>query len=245
MDNIPLLYSDNSFLAVNKPAGLLTIPGGYSQEEPDLKALLETEYGRLWTVHRLDRDTSGVVLFARSAAAHKLLNRQFENHQVAKTYHLIACGILPAPDFLADEPLRVDGDRRHRTVIDPAHGKPASTTFRLLQTFRPEVHWVAAFPHSGYTHQIRAHLSYHGCWLLNDLLYAPWPGHHAELLNRRPFLSPQMKDLAGHLPMRRTALHAFSVELLHPINSTPVRIQAPYFQDFQSTIDSLEESIPG
>ena len=240
MNEISTLYADDSLLAVNKPAGVLTITGGYGHSQPCLKDRLEDQYGRLWTVHRLDRNTSGVVLFARSATSHKFLNQQFEARKVTKTYHLLACGDLPSDELLVDDPLLVDGDRSHHTVIDNSHGKPASTLFRKIASYGSNVHLLAAFPHSGYTHQIRAHLSFHGCWLLNDPLYAPWPAQSSDSPVSKPFIPAWMNDIASRMPIKRLALHAESLKLIHPLTSRSLIVEAPYFQDFQSSINNLE-----
>ena len=80
--DIPLLFSDEALLVVNKPAGLSTLPDGYNPSLPHIKSVLERQFGHLWIVHRLDKDTSGVLLLARSAEAHRALNTQFEQHRV-------------------------------------------------------------------------------------------------------------------------------------------------------------------
>src|SRR5512133_3946911 len=88
-----ILYQDETLLAVNKPAGLRTIPDGYNPTLPYLAALLEPAFGRVWVVHRLDKDTSGAILFARTAESHRALNQQFEQRKVKKEYHAIAVGM--------------------------------------------------------------------------------------------------------------------------------------------------------
>ena len=92
---LPLLHLDEHILVLDKPAGLPVLPDGWDREAPYLKKMLEEEYGRLWVVHRLDKLTSGVLVFARTAEAHRHLNIQFEKHQVEKIYHAIALGIPP------------------------------------------------------------------------------------------------------------------------------------------------------
>ncbi len=118
--NIEILYSDPNLLAVNKPSGLLTIPDGYHPELPCAVRLLQASQGRLWVVHRLDKDTSGVLLFARNALTHKILNEQFQNRQVHKIYRAIIAGSPEWEQEEIDLPLKVNGDRQHRTRVNLA-----------------------------------------------------------------------------------------------------------------------------
>jgi len=228
MEDMPeILLEDEAVLAVNKPAGMLTIRDGYDPALPYLSGRLQERYGRVWTVHRLDKDTSGVILFARSAEAHRLLNRQFEDKQVRKVYHALAWGVPEWTETRAEYPLRVDGDRRHRTVIDPRNGKPASTTLRVLETY-PSVgaSLIEARPTSGYTHQIRAHLTHLGFPLLGDALYA------------RP------DAVAGFPPLlTRTALHAAQISFIHPLAQEVLTVNAPYPDDFQQALEQLRGSV--
>jgi tRNA pseudouridine32 synthase / 23S rRNA pseudouridine746 synthase len=153
-----LLYTDETLLVVNKPAGLLSIADGYRPDLPHLARLLQAEFGRVWVVHRLDKDTSGVMLFARDAQTHRELNTQFEQRVVQKEYHAILAGMPEWEQIEIDLPLRVNGDRKHRTVIDHQNGKPARTSARVLERLGL-FSLIAAAPHTGYTHQVRAHFA--------------------------------------------------------------------------------------
>jgi len=171
---IPILYIDNDLLAVDKPAGMAVNPGGWTKEESSLRSLLEGENGRLWTIHRLDKVTSGVVVFARNASAHRTLSMLFEKRLVAKTYQAILCG---EPDWrkkTACHPLRVDAGRTHRTAVDHKNGTQAVTHFRILERNSgyalAEIH-----PETGRTHQIRAHAACLGHPILADRFYGALP----------------------------------------------------------------------
>ena len=91
-----ILFEDEDLLVINKPAGLLSIPDGYDQTLPYLQQVLEPDYGQLWMVHRLDKDTSGVMVLARNAEAHRNLNQSFRDREVNKTYHGL---VWPAPEW--------------------------------------------------------------------------------------------------------------------------------------------------
>ena len=215
-----VLYQDEYLLAVNKPAGLPTLPDGYDRTAPHMRSVLEPAFGRLWIVHRLDRVTSGVLLLARSAEAHRALNRLFDAHQVIKVYHALIRGEPPWAGRRLDWPLRPDGDRRHRTVIDARRGRPAVTQIRVLERLGCAA-LIEARPETGRTHQIRAHLACAGFPLLGDELYGP----------------------GGSIGLvQRAALHALSIEFVHPLTSQPIAIAAPYPEDFLAALAALRSA---
>jgi 23S rRNA-/tRNA-specific pseudouridylate synthase len=115
--------------------GLLTLPDGYEPSKPHVRAIMDVEYGRVWIVHRLDRETSGTLVLARTAEAHRDLNSQFENRSVEKTYHGLVIGNPAWEEITVELPLRKDGDRNHRTVIDQKDGKEALTSFSILARY--------------------------------------------------------------------------------------------------------------
>jgi RluA family pseudouridine synthase len=218
--SIPLLYIDDQLLVVSKPAGLPTLVDGYHPEAPFLVGILKASYPALWVVHRLDRQTSGVIVFARTTAAHRSLNTQFEQRQATKTYHALVHG-SPAWDTQAVRlPLRPDGDRRHRTVVDPQQGKPAETDLLVLERFDQQT-LLQATPHTGRTHQIRAHLAALGYPIVSDPLYG-----------------------GAELPaLLRLGLHACSLKLLHPVRAEELEFTAPYPQDMEQAIATLRTGV--
>jgi RluA family pseudouridine synthase len=212
--DLPTLFIDNHLLAVNKPAGLPTLPDGYNKSAPCLINLLKQQVDRVWVVHRLDKETSGVIIFARSAEVHRTLNIAFDSREVHKAYHAIVIGVPSWEEHLIDLPLRHDGDRRHRTVIDRECGKAAITRLRVLERFAQHT-LIEARPETGRTHQIRAHLAAIDLPLAGDVLYGG-------------------KDAAALIA--RTALHSHSIELKHPATHDPLRVEAPYPADFTQTL---------
>jgi RluA family pseudouridine synthase len=235
-----ILYADPAILVVNKPAGLRSLQDGYDKTLPHLLTVLEPEYGSLrpgvsgdkalWMVHRLDRETSGVLVIARSVDAHRSLNTQFMERQVHKTYHALVAGDPPWDETQIDLPLRKDGDRSHRTVVDPKRGKAASTSVEVLERFGA-ITLVAAHPHTGYTHQIRAHLTALGFPLVGDGLY-----------NREPLTPLPPSTSPGQPCLDRLALHALSIAFIHPTTGLPVEFSAPYPSDFTAALDWLRSS---
>jgi RluA family pseudouridine synthase len=202
-----ILYSDDSLLAVNKPAGLPALPDGYNPDMPHVKGLLESDFGRLWIVHRLDRQTSGLMLLARTPQAHRYLNDQFQSHQVTKTYHALVVGEPRWDETTIDLPLRPDGDRRHHTIVDQSRGKPAVTYLRSLERFG-QFSLVEATPRTGRTHQLRAHLSAVGFPILCDSLY----GGGQRLVPSHQSVESGGNDGSPTGLLERMGLHALSLE---------------------------------
>ncbi len=222
---LQILYEDEHILVVNKPAGLLTIPDGYDAALPHVSGLLKKKYDTILTVHRLDRTTSGVIVFARTPAAHRSLSLQFENRLTKKHYHAIARGIPDWPEKMVALPLKVNGDRKHRTVVSETDGKPATTLLTILNRYG-EVCLVQAIPFSGYTHQIRVHMAAVGLPLIADSLYAP-------------------KNTPAHLTglIDRPALHACTLKFTHPVNQQALEFNAAYPPDFAQALSILTRGI--
>ncbi len=214
-----LLYQDDHVLVINKPAGLLTIRDGYNPLLPTVKSDLESIFNRCWIVHRLDKETSGVLIVALNKESHRYLNDQFQNHQIHKKYHAIVSGAPLQDQILISSPLCVNGDRRHRTVVDQDKGKPASSLITVLRRYQSHA-LLQIEPETGYTHQIRAHLSAYGYPILADQLYSKIPNPFPALI-------------------QRTALHAFEISFQHPATFSPITIIAGYPEDFQKTLDGL------
>lgn len=204
-----ILYRDEWMLVVDKPAGLPVLPDGWEADAPYLVKLLEPTEGKLWVVHRLDKVTSGVLLLARTAEAHRRLSLLFERHEAEKIYHGIANGSPSWDEKIARHPLRANVGHKHRTQVNDRAGKPSETRFRILERF-PAHAVVEARPVTGRTHQVRAHLSALGHPLLGDSLYG----------------APATQVI------ERAALHAYSLGLKHPETSQPLVFQAEYPVDF-------------
>ncbi len=221
--DIEVLYSDSALLAVNKPAGLSTLPDGYNPALPHIKSLLEQQVGRLWIVHRLDKDTSGVLLLARSAQAHRSLNTQFAQHQVSKIYHALVEGNPDWQEKTINLPLRPNGDRSHRTVVDIDNGKPAITHLHVLSRFG-EYCLLEAAPETGRTHQIRAHLSSVGLHIVGDKLYIDRKRDNLADTKSQPMPGIDFSKI----PMLGMGLHAKSLEITHPTSGQRVKFEAAY-----------------
>jgi tRNA pseudouridine32 synthase / 23S rRNA pseudouridine746 synthase len=226
---VRVLFEDAQVLAVDKPAGRLVIPGR-SGDETSLREELSAAHGALWVVHRLDRNTTGVLVFARTAEAHRTLNLAFDRGEPEKTYLALVRGI-PEPERridLALAPAR-RGRMRPARPGDP-RAKPSATVVRRIETF-PERPWaggplalVEALPETGRTHQIRVHLAAAG----HPLAVDPDYGEAA------PLRGPD-----GRILLDRTPLHAARLALRHPATGAPLRLEAPVPADLVATVAAL------
>ncbi len=227
---IPILYIDDDLLIVDKPAGVSSTGGGFNPDIPFVQGELEPTNGRLWLVHRLDRDTSGVMILARNAATHRFLNLMFDRREINKTYLALVLGIPEWQEYSCDLPLQVNADRSHRTQIDDT-GKAAVTNFELLQSYK-DACLILAKPHTGLTHQIRAHLSGMGYPILMDTLYTK----SDKTIQMQALVERTRLDIY----LSRTALHASQIEFTHPTNNEPIVIQAPLPTDISQAIKSFQ-----
>jgi len=214
---------------------MLSAPDRYDPDALVVSRELEMEYGRLWTVHRLDLDTSGVLIFARTEEAHRALSLLFEEQKVAKVYHAVVSGRPSWTDTSCELPLRPDGDRMHRTIVDGT-GKPSVTHFKVLGCYA-RMGLVEARPLSGRTHQIRVHLAALGYPVACDPLYGDGQPLFLSKIKRR-----WKGDEDRERPlMERTALHAVSIELMHPVTGTALKLEAAYPKDYKALVTQLRK----
>ena len=218
-----ILHIDDHIIVINKPAGLPVLPDGWEKDAPYLVKILEEEFGKIFIVHRLDKITSGVMVFARDAETHRSLNIQFEKHEAQKVYHAIVEGNPKWNEKITKFPLHANVGHKHRTIVDDKHGKPSETRFRILKRY-PEsdlyepAALVEALPMTGRTHQIRVHAAALRHPLLGDVLY----GATETSLTLRP------------------ALHAYSLTFTHPATNERVTFKAEHPTDFATTLKLLD-----
>jgi tRNA pseudouridine32 synthase / 23S rRNA pseudouridine746 synthase len=201
-----LLHADGALLAADKPAGLATIP----ERDPSadcLVARLRAEHGPLLVVHRLDKDASGVVVFARTPAAHRALCMQFEARTVSKSYVALVHGEVAGEAGRIEAPLRSFGSGR--TGVDHAAGKPSTTTWRVLER-RPGLTLLELQPLTGRRHQLRAHLHALGHPIAGDTRYG----------------NACSRDGRGAAAFPRLMLHARLLTLDHPVSGERLVLRA-------------------
>jgi RluA family pseudouridine synthase len=214
-----IIYSDEQILVVNKPAGISVLNEGWDKEAPYLVKVLEEQHGKIWVVHRLDKLTSGVMVVARTAEAHRALNIQFDKHEAEKIYHAIVVGVPAWGEKIARHPLRVNVGHKHRTMVDNKNGKGSETRFKVLKRYPANV-LLEARPMTGRTHQIRVHAYALGYPLLGDVLYS----------------APESEIIA------RPALHAYSLSFTHPETKKRLTFTAGYPEDFKQALEKIRAS---
>ena len=195
--NLKVIYEDEWLIAVNKPSGLLSVPGRYSQNQDSVVSRLRNllpDAGDLLTVHRLDMDTSGVLVLARYSQAHRLLNQQFQERRVHKVYEAILAGHISQDEGVIELPLWGNAENRPYQQVNWEHGKPSMTKFRVIAQ-EGNYTRVEFFPITGRTHQLRVHAAHP-------------QGLDVPILGDRFY--------GNHTSTDRLHLHAKELFLLHP-----------------------------
>lgn len=220
MEEPTILFEDSDIVVVNKPSGLIVYPDG-KHDYPALSAWLEKKYGvgGFHFVHRIDRETSGVLVVAKNEKTHEFLKRQFQDREVKKVYRAFVYGALRDERGTINKPIgSARGGQGPRSATRP-HGveREAVTMWRRIGAGEG-ASYLEAFPQTGRTHQIRVHFSAIQHPIVCDTLYAP---------RREPLLG-----------FKRLALHALSVAFVHP-SGTPMKLEAPLPEDFVAAEQKL------
>ena len=197
-----VVYADEALIALDKPAGLLAVPGRGPDKQDCLAVRVQTLYPDARVVHRLDMATSGLLLMARGPHAQRQLGMAFAQRCVHKRYVAVVEGVVPHAEGEIDLPLAPDWPQRPRQRVDPTHGKPSLTRYRVLSvdhTLRRTR--LCLEPVTGRSHQLRVHLLAIGHRIVGDTLY-------------------------GAAPHERLLLHASELALEHPVSGATVRLQS-------------------
>lgn len=229
-----VLYEDKRIIAFDKGSGISTIPERYIKGI-SLKEIAEETHGRLWTVHRIDKDTSGAIVFARDAEAHKALNDQFEHRLTKKIYAAILEGQLSDDEVRVDIPLAQDA-HRPGTMRPTARGKESVTILRVRERFNGFT-YAEAEPITGRMHQIRVHAKAIGVPLLVDPIY----GNRTEFMLSS--IKRKFKDYGREEKplIDRLTLHAERLTITHPGTGEPMTFEAPLPKEFKALLNQLRK----
>jgi 23S rRNA pseudouridine1911/1915/1917 synthase len=233
-EDLPLevLFEDECLLVLNKGAGMVVHPAAGNEAHTLVNALLHHCEGQLsgiggvarpGIVHRLDKDTSGCLVVAKTDETHIALSAQFASRKVEKIYHAILCGELSRAEGTIRAAIARHTTHRKRMAVDDG-GREAHTSYRILERLRSAT-FVEAILHTGRTHQIRVHFQHLGFPLAGDLTYG----------NRQ---NQKLEDLTGY-KAERQMLHAFHLAFVHPRTGKRVSFEAPEPKDFQEALGCL------
>lgn len=210
-----ILYIDDDIIIVNKPSGMLSVPGRGANKQACLISHIQSRYPEALIVHRLDMDTSGLMVLARSKESHRHLSRQFQERQTDKTYLAVCSGIASQTQGKTCLPMRCDWDRRPLQMIDFKQGKHAETKWQIIEQYSHSF-LVKLTPITGRSHQLRLHMKSLGHPILGDNLYAD---HFS--LNLTP----------------RLMLHAQQLGFTHPVSLEPIKFECPAEFDWTTPLN--------
>ncbi|MCX7736713.1 MAG: RluA family pseudouridine synthase [Candidatus Kapabacteria bacterium] len=233
---IPIIFEDDYLLVLSKPAGFLTLPDRYDKSAPNLKNYLEKIYDEIFVVHRLDKDTSGIIVFAKDSETHKALNQQFEQNQVTKIYHVVVSGVIIDDEIKIDIPISQDLRKPGRSKPS-ATGKDSLTILRVLERFRNTT-LVECNLVTGRHHQIRVHCSAIGHPLLVDDFYGKSDSFFLSSIKRK---YKYKKDVVERPIISRVTMHSYSIEFLHPVTKERIFLEAYYPKDFEALLKMLRK----
>ncbi len=235
-DNNFIIFEDDSILVISKPAGMLTIPDRYDYEAPNLKQELEQIYGKIFVVHRLDKDTSGIMVFCKDADSHKHLNGQFQENKVDKLYHVVVSGIVQQDDIDIDIPIIPDPAVKGKSKPS-AKGKESLTKLKVVERFR-----VATFVEcdliTGRHHQIRVHCAAIGHPLLVDKLYGKNSEFYLSSIKRKFNLKKNTEEIPV---ISRVTMHSYSIAFNHPVTNERMSFLASYPKDFNALLNIMRK----
>jgi tRNA pseudouridine32 synthase/23S rRNA pseudouridine746 synthase len=200
---VSVLYRDETIVVLDKPSGLLSVPGIGLDKRDCLAVRVASAVEGARIVHRLDRDTSGVIIMANDRASHRELSRQFQDREVGKTYEAIVYGIVKQDEGVIQLPIRKDLENPPKQCVDHLQGKPSETRWKVLERLEDRSR-LLLFPKTGRSHQLRIHLREIGHPILGDDLYA----------------TQDQQAMADRL-----LLHATSLSVVHPVTKQPMTFE--------------------
>ena len=232
-----VVFEDEYFVAVNKPAGLLTIPDRFRRDIPNLFDMLSGQREELYTVHRLDKYTSGGILFAKSKEVHKALSESFMNRIPEKYYLAIVDGVPRASSGTIDQPLSESMVTRGKMLVHP-RGKASQTSYEVLKDYI-KFSLLKVKIHTGRLHQIRVHLAHIGHPLMVDALYGKRESFLLSEIKGRRF---RMKKGEEERPLlTRQPLHSHILILPHPITGESLELEFDPPKDIRATINQFDK----
>jgi 23S rRNA pseudouridine955/2504/2580 synthase/23S rRNA pseudouridine1911/1915/1917 synthase len=235
MRRFEILHQDENFIVIDKTAGLLSIPDRV-QSAPSLKDLLQAKFGKIFTVHRLDKDTSGLIVFARNEQAHQFLSAAFENRTVRKIYQGLVAG-SPFPAKGTVDAGITENPKKNGLMMVHKKGKPAITDYEALEEFG-RCTLMQFRIHTGRTHQIRVHMKFVGHPILCDELYGDGQPVFLSSFKRNFKLS---RDEEEERPiLHRLALHSHQLAF-EDEKGRELAFESPLHKDMKALLQQLRK----
>ncbi len=231
---LDVLVENEWFIAINKPSGMLSIPDRM-QSEVSLKDILIERYGSIYTVHRLDKDTSGIIVFAKDEVTHKQLSQLFEGREVQKFYVGLVNGKLFNPKGSIDAAI-MEHPAKNGTMVIHAKGKPSLTDYEVLEDFGI-YSWVQFQIHTGRTHQIRVHTKYLGNSIACDSLYGD--GKPVLISSLKKKFNLAKKEEEERPILARLGLHSYRLQFT--LNGEDFTIEAEPPKDLRALLQQLRK----
>jgi 23S rRNA pseudouridine1911/1915/1917 synthase len=231
-----IIFENDEFIALNKPSGLLSIPDRFGKD-PSLKSILLDQYGKIFTVHRLDKDTSGIIVFAKDEETHKYLSKQFEGREVEKYYLGLVNGILMNREGNVDAPI-IEHPGKTTLMMTHKKGKPSSTDYKVLEEFGM-FSWLEFRIHTGRTHQIRVHMKHLGNPIVCDSLYGDGKPVLLSSIKRKFKLSKSADEERPIL--NRLALHSTRLKFT-AASGEVFELEAPLQKDVKALLQQLKKN---
>jgi 23S rRNA pseudouridine1911/1915/1917 synthase len=225
---IDIVYEDNDIIVVNKPSGLVVHPGSGNYDNTLVNGLMHytntlsdiNGEERPGIVHRIDKDTSGLLLIAKNNKSHAILTEYFKNHKnIKREYIALICGNFPHDSATIDAPIGRDPKDRKKMTVTADNSKEAKTHLKVLKKYK-DYTLVSLILETGRTHQIRVHMNYIGYPVYNDPVY-----------------NTKKTTEFGQF------LHSYKMDFIHPITNKEMHFEAPIPEEFQQFIDSLDKDL--
>ena len=232
--HINIIFENDDFVVVNKPSGLLSIPDRIGKEL-SLKDYLKERYGNIYTVHRLDRDTSGIILFAKTEESHKALSLLFESREMEKIYVGLVKGQMIYSNGTIDAAI-MEHPGKTTKMITHVKGKASITDYEVLESFRL-FSWVQFQIHTGRTHQIRVHMQHLGHSIVCDEIYGDPKPILLSAIKRNFKLAKAAEEEKPILS--RLALHSFKLKFT--LNEIKFELEAPIPKDLKALLQQLRK----
>jgi 23S rRNA pseudouridine955/2504/2580 synthase/23S rRNA pseudouridine1911/1915/1917 synthase len=238
---IETIFEDDDLIIVNKPAGVLVVPDRFDQNIPSLNKLLEAKMGqKAWVVHRLDRETSGVICFAKNEQSHRYLSMLFQERDVNKFYAGLVIGIVTPPEARIESPIAEHPVVGGKMIVSKK-GKLAVTDYKVVEQW-PLYSLMQFQIHTGRTHQIRVHMQSIGHPIVCDELYGDGKPFFLSNIKRKYRMSD--KDEQERPLLSRLALHAYRIEFAKE-DGTVITAEAPQPKDISACVKQLNKWCKG